>query len=82
MRSSIVRIGNSRGLRLPKPLLLACGIHDQVELSVQDGRLIVEPLRQARQGWAEAASQMAGLGDDEILVSDVPTTFDSDEWEW
>lgn len=50
VRAKIVRIGNSRGLRIPKALLEACGIRDAVELSVEEGRLIVRPARGVREG--------------------------------
>jgi antitoxin MazE len=82
MRASIVRIGNSRGLRIPKALLEASGIRETVDLSVEDGRLIVRPVRSVREGWAEAARAMADRGDDRLLDPETPTTFDDTEWEW
>lgn len=82
MRASIVRIGNSRGLRIPKPLLEACGIGDMVDLIVEEGRLIVQPARQAREGWAEAARSMAERGEDVPLDPETSTAFDEAEWEW
>lgn len=82
MRSSIVRIGNSRGIRIPKAFLEECGIRDSVELTVQDGQLIVRPVPGVRQGWAEAARAMAERGEDRPLDSETPTAFDETEWEW
>jgi antitoxin MazE len=82
MRAHIVRIGNSRGLRIPKTLLEACGIRDSVDLSIENGRLIVKPIQKVREGWAAAAQQMAERGDDVLLDPEVPTSFDGDEWEW
>ena len=82
MRASIVRIGNSRGLRLPKPLLDLCGIEEVVDLAVEDGRLIVTPLRRPREGWAEAARAAAAVGDDRLLDPEVPTVFDRTGWQW
>ena len=82
MRANIVRIGNSRGLRLPKPLLEQCGIGEVVDLAVEDGRLIVTPLRHPRVGWAEAAREAAAREDDRLLDFEMPTTFDRTEWEW
>jgi antitoxin MazE len=82
MRASIVRIGNSRGLRIPKALLEACGIRDAVELSVEDGRLVVRPLRNAREGWAGEARAMAERGEDRLLDPATATAFDEAEWEW
>ncbi|MPZ14820.1 MAG: AbrB/MazE/SpoVT family DNA-binding domain-containing protein [Chloroflexi bacterium] len=82
MRASIVPVGNSRGLRIPKALLEACGIGDTVDLSVEEGRLIVHPVRGVREGWAEAARAMAERGDDRLLEPETPTAFDASEWEW
>jgi antitoxin MazE len=82
MRANVVRIGNSRGLRLPKPILEQCGIGELVDLVVEDGRLIVTPLRRPREGWAEAAQTAAARGDDQLLDPETPTTFDRTAWEW
>ena len=82
MRASIVRIGNSRGLRIPKVLLEECGIRDAVELSVVDGRLIVQPVPSVREGWAAAARTMAERGEDHLIDPQTPTAFDKAEWEW
>lgn len=82
MRASIVRIGNSRGLRIPKTLLEECGIRDAVEISVEKGRLVVQPLPRTREGWAEAALAMAAEGEDKLLDSETANAFDEAEWEW
>lgn len=82
MRASIIRIGNSRGLRIPKALLEQCGIDDAVDLTVEQGQLVLRPIRRARVGWAEAAGTMAARGDDRLLDPDTATAFDESEWEW
>lgn len=82
MRANIVRIGNSRGLRIPKTVLEACGIQDAVELTVEEGRLVIEPVRSVREGWAEAARGMAERREDHMLDPELPTAFDENEWEW
>lgn len=82
MRGRVVRIGNSQGLRIPKAILEACGIHDSVDLSVEEGRLVIRPLRSVREGWADAAQLMAERGDDVLVDPGVPTTFDEEEWDW
>jgi antitoxin MazE len=84
MRTRIVRIGNSQGIRIPKPLLEQTGLRDEVEVSVQDDALIIRPARKPRAGWADAFREMARRGDD-ALLDDVPpslTSWDEDEWEW
>lgn len=84
MKTRIVRIGNSRGIRIPKPLLEQTGLHDEVEVTVQDGALIIRPAREARAGWAEAFREMARHGDDTLLDDPAPSlsSWDEDEWEW
>ncbi len=82
MRANIVRVGNSRGLRIPKTILEQCHIRDTVELSIERGRLIVQPVSDVREGWAEAARTMAERGEDDLLDAGTPTTFDEEEWEW
>lgn len=78
----IVRIGNSRGIRVPKALLEQSQLSDEVELQAEPGRLIVRPARRTRAGWAEAAAQMHERGDDGLLEFGAGTRFDSEEWEW
>jgi antitoxin MazE len=82
MRANVVRIGNSRGVRIPKSILVECGIDDVVDLSVTDGKIVLEAATHARQGWAEAAEEMARRGDDALLDQVTPPAFDEDEWEW
>jgi antitoxin MazE len=83
MRSRLVRIGNSRGIRIPKPILEAAGLSGEVELEVEDGRLIIRAIEGARQGWEASFAAMAEQGDDRLLDADVPpTAWDEDEWEW
>ena len=83
MRSKIVRIGNSQGIRIPKPLLETAGMEDEeeVELIAEPGRLVISTARRARAGWAEAARQLNAAGGD-ALESTGATDFDRTEWEW
>lgn len=82
MRTHLVPIGNSRGLRIPKALLEACGITDAVDLAIEGEQLVVRPLREPRAGWDEAARLMAARGEDQLLDPETPTAFDEAEWEW
>lgn len=81
MRASLVRIGNSRGLRIPKPVLEQCGFGSEVELQVEPGRLTVLPATPTRAGWDEAFA--ARRGDQELLLPDaLSSEFDDTEWSW
>jgi antitoxin MazE len=83
MKARIVRIGNSRGVRIPKPLLEQTGIGGEVEISVQGSNLIISPVH-PRSGWADAFVSMAASGDDKVLdITDSQTSsWDDEEWEW
>ena len=84
MKTRIVRIGNSQGIRIPKPLLEAAGLQGEVDLTSRRGGLLIRPARRPRTGWAEAFQEMAKRGDD-ALLADIPPTpsdWDEGEWEW
>lgn len=84
MKTRIVRIGNSQGIRIPKPLLDQTGLKGEVELEVQDQQIIIRPAEYPRKGWAEAFERMTETGDD-ALLDEIPaalSTWDDEEWEW
>jgi len=81
MRSKIVRIGNSQGVRLPKLLIEQAGLDEDVELRAEAGQIVIAAPRRTRAGWAEAA-QRARAADDDVLKSTGSTRFDQTEWEW
>jgi antitoxin MazE len=81
MRARIVRIGNSQGVRLPKPLLEQAGLVDEVELRAEAGQIIIAAPRVARAGWAHAADRIRAADEDRVGPSH-GTTFDDSEWEW
>jgi len=83
VRVPIVRIGNSRGFRLPKAVPDQCLIADQVELTVKNGTVRPTPVRSARRGWEEAFAAMAAAGDDAALVpEEIGHDWDQHEWGW
>jgi antitoxin MazE len=81
-RTRIVRIGNSRGIRVPKILLDQAQLPDEVELHAEPGRLVVQGVRRPRAGWGEAARAMAEAHHGSLLDAPSPTRFDREEWEW
>jgi len=82
MKTKIIRIGNSRGVRIPKPLLEQAGLEDQVILRVIGDGIIIESADRPRANWAEAASVLHGRGEDGLLDEDLRTDFDETEWVW
>lgn len=81
MKAYIVRIGNSQGVRIPKPLIEQAGLAGEVELHAEAGRIVIAAGRRTRAGWAEAARQLRSQGEDGLLETPM-TRFDSEEWEW
>ena len=82
MRARIVRIGNSRGLRIPKPILDQAGLEDEVELTVEGDRLVIQPAHRPRAGWSAAALQAAAEDNGALVAPVLPTRFDREEWSW
>ena len=79
VRAKLVKIGNSRGIRLAKPLLEVAGLTDEVEIEAEPGVLTIRPSVHPREGWAEAAAAFDPHG----LLDDVSSTrFDDEEWTW
>jgi antitoxin MazE len=82
IRSKIVKIGNSHGVRIPRAVLEQAGLKDEVEMRVEENRLIIQASRQPRQGWEEQFAVMAEQGDDAWIDETLPTQWDEDEWTW
>jgi antitoxin MazE len=82
MLVSVVQIGNSRGVRLPKAILDQLEISDKVEMEVENSQIVLKPVpHQPRQGWDKAFNRMKERGEDELLLADEAATRDF-EWEW
>jgi len=84
MRARIIKIGNSQGIRIPKPLLEQIGIGEDVELAIEDKRIIILPVSNPRDNWDEDFRKMAANGDDALLIDDQDLThsWDEEEWQW
>jgi antitoxin MazE len=79
VRAKLVKIGNSRGIRLAKPLLEAAGLTDDVEIEAAPGVLTIRPSTHPRAGWAQAAS----TGEPQGLLDEMTATrFDDEDWSW
>jgi len=82
MKTRLVRIGNSRGVRLPKAIIAQAGLTEEVELGVRDGAIVIARAVSPRSSWADAARQMRQRDEDRLLDPPTPTRFDDKEWEW
>jgi antitoxin MazE len=81
MRLALSRIGNSRGIRIPKPLIAQCGLEDAVELRVTAEGLVIAPHRAPRHGWRQAFATSPAAGD-EALLGSITNAFDEKDWKW
>ena len=84
MRTRVVKIGNSQGVRIPKLLLERSNLPEEVEIEAQDDRIIIRSAKRPRQGWEEVFRTMAERGDDKLLDENLTgqTRWDEDEWQW
>jgi antitoxin MazE len=78
----LVRIGNSRGVRIPKPLIEQCGLGDTVELQVEEDRIVISSRRRPRQGWRDAFVRAGSPASDELLLEPGANQFDREECTW
>jgi antitoxin MazE len=84
MKTKLIKVGNSRGIRLPKAAIEQAGLDEEVELVIEDDQLIIRASKDPRAGWEEACRLMHERGDDVLIDGPLPslTKFDEEEWEW
>ncbi len=79
MEASIIKIGNSKGLRLSKAILEKYNIKDKVELFFELGQIVLKPIKNPRNNWEAAFIEMNAVGDDKLLINSI---LDDDFEEW
>jgi antitoxin MazE len=84
LKTRVVCIGNTLGVRIPKTLLEKCHLHGKVELERRGNYLILRLAKKPRVGWDEAFRAMAKQGDDKVIIGDEhpENKWDRDEWNW
>jgi antitoxin MazE len=82
VKTQLIAIGNSRGVRIPKPLLDQANLGTEIEIVVRAEGLMLRSATRPRAGWEEQFRAMAERGDDRLLDEAAPTTWDATEWEW
>jgi antitoxin MazE len=80
MEVTVIKIGNSRGIRLSKTLLERYNIRDSVDLILEKGQIIIKPLSRPRKGWDKAFMEMNANGDDKLLITDIFEDENIEEW--
>jgi antitoxin MazE len=82
LRTPIVKIGNSRGIRLPKVMIEQAGLGTEVEISIENNAIVLRPVGHARQGWEASFAALAANQDDHLLDEATSTRWDESEWDW
>jgi len=80
MDVSVIKVGNSRGIRLSKMLIEKYNIKDTIEIVMEKGYIILKPKVEVRKGWEASFRKMHELGDDKALMSDVFEDESFEEW--
>jgi antitoxin MazE len=83
MKTRIVKIGNSQGIRIPKLLLERSNLADEVELEVEENQITIRSTMQPRRDWESAFRTMSEQGDDGLLDKKITQTkWEEDDWQW
>jgi antitoxin MazE len=83
MKVSLIKIGNSQGIRIPKTLIEQCGFEGEIELEVKEGALMLRPAKPSREGWDEAFEKVDSSGKPETLLPGaLSEEWDDAEWTW
>ena len=85
MKTKVVKIGNSRGIRIPKSFIDQSGLTEEVALEIENGQIIIKPLSKTRESWEAAFRKMKKNNDDVLLDSSAlaeQSKWDKEEWEW
>ncbi len=82
MLVSVIPIGNSRGIRIPKSILQQLNIEENLELEIHDKGILLKPvIKKPRENWEKAFKDMHNNGDDKIIIDDFDEQADF-QWEW
>ena len=83
MKTQIIQIGNSRGIRIPKPVLEQCGFVDQVDMQISDGQLIISNSNETRREWDKQFRSAKIYPDDgDILSHHSLNEWENNDWQW
>ncbi|MEO9885188.1 MAG: AbrB/MazE/SpoVT family DNA-binding domain-containing protein [Balneola sp.] len=85
MKTKIIKIGNSQGVRIPKPIIEQSGLDGEIELLLKKDKIILQAVEEPRVGWESSFKEMAKENDDNLLDEneiDTPSEWDDTEWTW
>ena len=82
MKTRLVQIGRSVGVRLPRVLLEEAELYDEVEVRARKGSIVIQRVGRPRSGWAKAARRLRGEGSQGLIDPPTSTRFERDDWRW
>lgn len=82
MKAQIIKIGNSKGIRIPKPLLEESNLEGEVDIEVVEEGILIKSTSPARHGWEKAFRAMVENDDDEMVMGEAENRFDKEQWRW
>lgn len=82
MKAQIIKIGNSKGIRIPKPLLEESNLEGDVEIELVEEGLLIKSTNPPRHGWDSAFRVLSENESDELIIDGVASSFDEENWRW
>lgn len=85
MKTKLIRIGNSQGVRIPKPLIEESGLTEEIEMILRDNEIVLRSAETIRKDWEAFFKKMAEQEDDALLDQkeiEKPSDWDEAEWTW
>lgn len=85
MKTKLIRIGNSQGIRIPKPVIKEIGLSKEIEMILEENQIILRSCEDTRKNWDQSFEQMAKKHDDRLLDQESiekPGRWDKTEWKW
>ncbi|MDP2209047.1 MAG: AbrB/MazE/SpoVT family DNA-binding domain-containing protein [Bacteroidota bacterium] len=83
MKTKVIKIGSSRGIKIPSTILDRCGLRNEVEFEIIEDKIIIQSAHKIRENWEIAFQKMAKNQDDVLFDKHInQTTWDEEEWEW
>ena len=81
MKTKLVSVGNSKGIRIPMVILKQCNIENEVDLEVEKEKIVIKPVKNMpREGWNDAFRLMHEKKDDALLIDETIDLMENLEW--
>ncbi|MDD3032026.1 MAG: AbrB/MazE/SpoVT family DNA-binding domain-containing protein [Candidatus Caldatribacteriota bacterium] len=82
MKATIIPIGNSKGIRIPKAILEQCNISEKVSLEIKGNSIIIKPIKNTpRKDWDKYFKMMQDKKEDKLILND-QIDLEMEDWEW